>query len=127
MGLFSSSSKSSNTSNTNDFSLTGVDNRISEGENAVIGGNINLGAGGDLSNVDITSTDFGSVKESFEFARAALDSNEDATKQAIDKSFALAGQASTSETAGALQDFMKWSTVVILGGGALYFVVKKFS
>ncbi|CAL9980655.1 hypothetical protein VPHD526_0009 [Vibrio phage D526] len=67
-----------------------------------------------------------STAESLDFVTDSNKLANQQTLQAIDRSFALAGEASRSEAAGALQDFMKWSAIVLLGGGGIYLVAKKF-
>ena len=143
----SSSKSSTSSSNTTvDNTFNNVDNRVGGGDGGIIGGNTNLNASdSSFGNVSVTNTDYGAIQGGLSAAMAALESGnrsldssldfvEDSnalanqqTLQAIDRSFALAGEASRSEAAGALQDFMKWSAIIILGGGTLYLAVKRFS
>ncbi|AUR98310.1 hypothetical protein NVP1249A_16 [Vibrio phage 1.249.A._10N.261.55.B9] len=140
-----SSSSTSSTQYTTDAVFNNVDNRVAGGDGGIMGGNVNLNAvGSDIGgNVNVTTTDYGAIQGGLSAALAALesgnkgldsslefvtDSNKLAnqqTLQAIDRSFALAGEASKSEAANALQDFMKWSAIILLVGGAVYLVAKK--
>lgn len=142
----SSSNSSTASSNTTvDNTFNNVDNRVGGGDGGIIGGNTNLNASNSqFGDVSVTNTDYGAVQGGLSAALAALESNNanlsesldfvgdsnelanQQTLQAIDRSFALAGESSRSEAAGALQDFMKWSAIVLLGGGGIYLVAKKF-
>jgi hypothetical protein len=68
-----------------------------------------------------------SAAESLDFVSDSNKLANQQTLQAIDRSFALAGETSRSEAANVLQDFMKWSAIILLGGGAVYLVAKKLS
>lgn len=140
-----SSSSTSSTQYTTDAVFNNVDNRVAGGDGGIMGGNVNLNAvGSDIGgNVNVTTTDYGAIQGGLATAMAALESGGSAlsetlntveetnkvanqqTLQAIDRSFALAADASKTEAAGALQDFMKWSAIILLGGGVVYLVAKK--
>ena len=143
----SSSSKTASTNSTTDNTFNNVDNRVGGGDGGIIGGNVNLSAADSSigGNVSVTTTDYGAVQSGIGAALAALeaggeglsetldfvtDSNKLANQQvlqAVDQSFALAGDATRSEAASTLQDFMKWSAIVMLGGGVVYAIIKKVS
>ena len=134
MGLLggSKSSTSNLTENTTN-TFNNVDNRVGS-DDGIIGGNstLNLSESSVDGTINLTNTDYGAIQGGISTTLAALDTIEETnavanqqTMQAIDRSFALAGEATKSEAAGALQDFMKWGALVLLGGGALYLLINR--
>lgn len=81
MGLFGGSS-SRTTSVTNDFTQNAVDNRIIEAGSSV-GGNVSIGAGGDIEGLSITTTDFGALdtaSEAIDRSLISVDNSVDAVQ-----------------------------------------------
>lgn len=86
MGLFSSGSKRSST--TNDLSVTTTDNRYTE--SGIIEGNVTLSSMGSLDNVTIMKTDYGALNAAGDIAGRALTAAENSTNAMRD----MAGSAS---------------------------------
>lgn len=132
-----SSSSTASSNSTVDNTFNNIDNRVGS-DGGSIGGNVNLNASGsDVGNVSITSSDYGAIEGGLSVALAALEAGNENFEQSLDfvgeandktnASLSTVLEASKSETAAALQDFMKWSAVVLLGGGTLYLAFKKFT
>lgn len=69
-----SSSNSSTTNNTtNEVVFSNVDNRVVEGDNAIIGGNTTLNSAGNISGVRIVQTDHGAISRGVGLAASSLD------------------------------------------------------
>lgn len=140
-GFFGSGASSSKTSQTASTAETGQ--QVNDQGSAVNLSNINMSGKKNKSSLylDVVQTDYGTVdrafdlaENSFEFAAYALDDIEEQsrmnfqqTEQTIGRSLALAGEASRSEAQTALKDFMKWSAVVLIGGGLVATIFKKVS
>lgn len=129
------SSSRSNTSSSNttvDNTFNNVDNRVGD-EGSVIGGNTNLNASNSqFGNVSIVQSDQGAINAGLTLALESLDSidqnnavNAQTTQDAVSRSLALAGETSKDEAARAVESFMKIGAIVILGGGALFVLLKK--
>ena len=71
MGLFGGSS-SATSSNSNDFTLNSNDSRYIEG-GSTIGGNVSIGAGKNLENVQVTTTDFGAVEGALSLGESVVE------------------------------------------------------
>ncbi len=129
------SSSRSNTSSSNttvDNTFNNVDNRVGE-EGSIVGGNTNLNASNSrFGNVSIVQSDQGAINAGLTLALESLDSidqnsavNAQTTQDAVSRSLALAGETSKDEAARAVESFMKIGAIVILGGGALFVLLKK--
>lgn len=129
------SSSRSNTTSSNttvDNTFNNVDNRVGD-EGSIIGGNTNLNASNSqFGNVTITQSDQGAINAGLQLALESLDSidknnavNAQVTQDAVSRSLALAGETSKDEAARAVESFMKIGAIVLLGGGALFVLLKK--
>lgn len=72
MGLFSSKSSSETTNNTQETNVNNVDNRVTEADEAFVGGNISVSAGNNLSSLTINQTDFGAIDTAGDIAEASI-------------------------------------------------------
>lgn len=109
-------SKANTTSNvsteTESFTSNNVDNRVAEGDGAIMEGNTALNlVDSEFGDLNLTMTDLGAVAQGLGIARASLDSlvgiagesiaaGQASTKQA----YSLAENARQSETSGAIQN-----------------------
>jgi hypothetical protein len=73
MGLFSNKSSSSTSSVTDEKNFQNVDNRVTEGEQVNIGGNVSLSSGGEIKDVTVTTTDFGAIDTASDIASQAFE------------------------------------------------------
>lgn len=149
----SSKSSTASSNSTAETTFNTVDNRVG-GDDAILGGNTSLNvADASVGDVRITTSDYGAVAGGLRTALEALEGgyalSENAisnnsvtidraldaisetnavanqqTLQAIDRSFSLAGESSRTETATALNNFMKVMVVTVLGAGALFVAYK---
>lgn len=127
-----SSSPTNTTSQTLDQTISTVDNRVSEA-GAAVGGNVTLGPGDIAGQVNISTTDQGTVLaakdvilESLKGITGAAESQQNASKNTITEAFSLANAARQSETSGAINNFLKYGVWVALAGIAVYgFVATK--
>lgn len=87
MGLFSSS-KSKSKTNIDETNINNVDNRVTEADVANIGGNVSVGAGDSLSNVSITTTDFGAVDRALDTAESSFSNSLNAIQSSVGQSVA---------------------------------------
>jgi len=120
-GSSDSKSTTSSSTSTTDSTVNTVDNRAATGENANIGGNVSLSAsaGANVSDVSVTTTDFGAVSAGISAAVKALDSvteanrvNNQGAQDAIARSIALAGNSSGAAGAQTTQDFIRYGAIV---------------
>jgi hypothetical protein len=123
--LFSSESSSKTSSDIDETNTNNVDNRVTEGENNNIGGNITIAAGQDLSGVNITSTDFGALDtaqaismKAFETSSSAFSSSQDAIKTIAGNALDVAQDLTTDNTAKTLQYGI--IAAALIGGVAIY-------
>jgi len=61
MGLFSASSSSTTQNDLDETSAQNVDNRVSDGDDAIFEGNVSLTAGQNIGSVTLTRTDYGAI------------------------------------------------------------------
>lgn len=135
-GKGSSSSKTSSQTTTNTVSSTvnTVDNRIVEGDNARVGGNVTVNPGDNSGTLNISTTDQGAVQAGLDLALESLGFSGDIFNQAIgfakstqsgfqsgandlvSQSYSLADQARQSETSGAINNFAKLAAIVAVVG-----------
>jgi hypothetical protein len=125
MGLFSSSSTSETKNIVDETNTNNVDNRVTEGENNNIGGNITVAAGDDLSNLTITSTDFGALDtarsismKAFETSASAFQTSQDAVRTIAADAVDVARDLTTDNTAKTLQYGI--IAAAIIGAVAIY-------
>jgi hypothetical protein len=123
--LFSSESSSETSSDIDETNTNNVDNRVTEGENNNIGGNITIAAGQNLSEVNVTTTDFGALDtaqsismKAFETSSSAFSSSQDAIKTIAGNALDVAQDLTTDNTAKTLQYGI--IAAALIGGVAIY-------
>jgi DNA-directed RNA polymerase len=127
--LFSSESSSTTKNIVDETNTNNVDNRVTEGENNNIGGNITVAAGDNLSEVSITTTDFGALDtaesismRAFETSKNAFQSSQDAVKTIAADAVDVARSLTTDNTAKTLQYGI--IAAAIIGAVAIYSRIK---
>ena len=110
-GLFSSKSKSTTSTTVDEQNNSNVDNRVTEGENVNIGGNISINAGENLSSVSVTTTDFGAVDAGADIAISAVSASKNIANNALN----IANEA----TQNATEDSQASITQLAIIAGAL--------
>lgn len=120
-GLFNSSSSSSSTNSTETDS--NVDNRVVDADFASVGGNVSLSSDGAVSDVSITTTDFGAIERAAGVAEMSIASNADAVAAlkaaasgAIDTAKTVAANATRDEGAKTVQ-------IAVIGGVVVFAIV----
>ena len=73
MGLFGGDSSSTQVTNLDETNVQNIDNRVVEGEDVNVGGNVSIVADGSLENVNVVSTDFGALDKATRIAGGAFD------------------------------------------------------
>jgi hypothetical protein len=108
--LFSSKSSSKTSSQVDETNTNNVDNRVTDGEGNNIGGNVSITAGDNLSEVSITSTDFGALDtaqaismKAFETSQSAFASSQSAIQNIAGNALDVAQDLTTDNTAKTLQ------------------------
>lgn len=113
---------STTTSNTNN-----VDNRIVDGDNARIGGNVNVNTGDSSAPINISTTDQGAVQAGLDLALEALGfagstqaGIKSVASDSISQAYDLAQAARQSETSGAINNFARLAAIVAVVGVVAY-------
>lgn len=135
MSFSKSKSSTSSSNQTTDTTISTVDNRAVQGDNAVIGGNVEIitSPGANVQGLTITSSDYGAVQAGIGAAMKALDTikesnavNNQAVLSAVDKSLTLAGNSTAAAGAITTQSFIKYGAIVAVIG-LVAFAVAKFA
>lgn len=138
MGLFSSKSSSSSTTNLEEITLNSVDNRVIDDANNVAG---NVTVGGKISgDVKITTTDYGALDAASKISDKALTSVDNVVNASIDavksqsnvleniaqKAQETAQKAAESDTTETIKYLVVGLTVVgVVIGGAMFYKGRK--
>ena len=114
-GKGNSTPKTTNTSNTTTTNTTvnTVDNRAVQGDNANIGGNVTLNAGDIQAPVSVQTTDFGAVQAALDFALESTTSAQKEYGVQTAAAFKAADASRQSETAGAINNFLKYGVIAV--------------
>jgi hypothetical protein len=130
MGLLSSSSRSSSTTNVDEQNNTSVDNRVTDADNAFVGGNVSVAAGDEGGDINISTTDFGALDTASQIADSAFSFSSQASSDltsglntAVSAVKGIADNA-TKDEAARTQQFLILGAVVIAGVYAFVFVKK---
>jgi len=136
MGLFSSSKSSSKkTTNIRSQDVNNVDNRVTDADVANIGGNVSVTAGNNLSEVNVTTTDFGAIDSALDVAEtsfsdslnaitASVGASVGALRETAKDSVAVAESAARDESARTMQ-FVVLGVIVIGTAFALRKTIQK--
>lgn len=132
-GKGSSSSRTSQQTSTTNVSSTvnTVDNRIVDGDNARIGGNVTVNPGENVGGINISTTDQGAIQagldialESLGFAASSQAGIKSVASDSISQAYDLAQSARQSETSGAINNFLKYGVWIGLAAIAAYAFVQ---
>lgn len=131
-----SKSSTSSATTTKDSTVNTVDNRVG-GDGAIFGGNVTFNPGDSpIGTINLQQTDHGAIMagtdvalESLEFAKSTqsgfVDSVVSTTKDLASQAFSSASEARKSETAGAIQQFVKVAAIVAVVAIAAYAYTKR--
>ncbi len=116
-----SQTATSNQTTTEQFTSNNVDNRVSEGDGAIFGGNTALNlVDAPVGVLNLNMTDLGAVAAGVGLARSSMDSlvgiaesSISASQGYVAQAYSLADKARQSETSGAIQN------TLYIGGGLI--------
>lgn len=115
---------------TSDATINTVDNRAG-GDASVYGGNVSLNPGDIQGTVNVSTTDQGAILAGKDISLEALKlvaGNTSALKSvasdSISQAYGLANQARQSETSGAINNFLKYATILGVAGLGAWALVR---
>jgi hypothetical protein len=116
-----------NTTTNTATTVNTVDNRAVQGDNANIGGNVTLNAGDIQAPVNVSTTDFGAIQGALDFALESTTAAQKESGAQIATAFAAADKSRQSETAGAINNFLKYGAIVAVVVAVAWVATRKKS
>lgn len=135
-GSSQSKTQSQTSTQTETSTVNTVDNRIVDGNDARIGGNVSVNSGDNHSGtINVSTTDQGAVQagldlalESLGFASSTQAGIKSVAADSISQAYDLAQEARQSETSGAINKFAKYAAIIaVIGIVAYAFTRSKYS
>ncbi len=127
-GAFNNSDETRNLNQ--DQTTSNVDNRVGE-DYSVFGGNVTVNPGDITGSLSVSTTDQGAILagkdialESIGALMNAVNSTKSVASDSISQAYGLANSARQSETSGAINNFLKYGSIVLVCGFAAYAIVK---